>query len=167
LGRIGQPRDVLLIEPFLTHGDQGVRVVSAASLAMLGDERGLGMVIESTYVDDPAVQKSATFALGFFSDPLAGERLLAILDDPNGAWKSYALIAQAERVLRIQSTAEQVSTLDALASGRSRNLAEWAVDRLTDIGNADAAAVLRKVRNRPTPVGAMAERRLSLIGAQP
>jgi HEAT repeat protein len=167
LGRIGQKRDVQLIEPFLNHGDEGARVVAAAALAMLGDERGLALTIEATYLDDPSVQKSATYALGFFSDPLAGERLRAILDDPNGAWKSYALIAQAERVLRRQSVAQQVSTLDGLASGRSRKLAEWAVDRLTDIGNADAATVLRKVRNRPTPVGAMAERRLSVIGAQP
>jgi HEAT repeat protein len=167
LGRLGQRRDLRLIEPFLTHGDHGVRVVAAGALAMLGDEQGLALVIEATYVDDPSVQKSATYALGLFSDSLAGERLQAILDDPDGAWKSYALIARAERLLKTQATAQQVSTLDGLAHGRSRSLAEWAVDRLTDIGNADAAAVLRKVRKRSTPVGAMAERRLSVIGAQP
>lgn len=167
LGGIGQHRDVPLIEPFLTHPDYGVRVVAAAALAMMDDEQGLALVIEATYADDPSVQKSATYALGFFSDPLAGERLQAILDDPQGAWKSYALIARAERLLKTQSTAEQVSTLDGLANGRSRKLAEWAVDRLTDIGNADAAAVLRKVRKRSTPVGAKAERRLEVIGAKP
>lgn len=167
LGRLGQGRDVQLIEPFLVHENYGVRVVAAGSLAMLGDEQGLPLVVEATYVDDPSVQKSATYALGFFSDPLAGERLQAILDDPDGAWKSYALIAQAERLLKTQSIAQQVSALDGFANGRSRNLAEWAVDRLTDIGNADAAAVLRKVRKRSTPVGAKAERRLEVIEAQP
>lgn len=134
---------------------------------MLGDEQGLALVMEATYVDDPSVQKSATYALGLFDDPLAGERLQMILDDPDGAWKSYALIARAERVLRTQSASDRIPTLEGLASGRSRNLAEWAVDRLTDIGNAEAAAVLRRIRTRSTPVGVLAERRLGVIGAQP
>jgi hypothetical protein len=41
------------------------------------------------------------------------------------------------------------------------------VDRLTDIGNADAAAALRTVRDRQTPVGALAERRLRALEATP
>jgi hypothetical protein len=69
--------------------------------------------------------------------------------------------------LSIQSLDEQVVTLDGLAHGRSRTLAEWAVDRLTDIGNADAAAVLRKLRARSTPVGRLAERRVVLLETQP
>jgi HEAT repeat protein len=163
LGRLGQRRDGGLIEPFLGHGDHGVRVVAAGSLAMLDDQRGLDLVIQATTAADPSVQKSATYALGLFAAAAAGQRLAAILGDPQGAWKSYALIALAERRLAIQSSAEQIATLDALARGRSRNLAEWAVDRLTDIGTAEAAEVLRAVRDRQTPVGPMAERRLRLL----
>jgi hypothetical protein len=102
-----------------------------------------------------------------FSDPAAGERVAAILADPNGAWKGYALIAQAERLLARQSLSEQVATLDALAHARSRTASEWAVDRLTDIGTANAVAVLRKVQARSTPVGRLAERRLIVLGLQP
>ena len=167
LGRLGLKRDIGLVAPFLSHGDEGVRVVAAGALGMLKDERGLALIVQATYSVDPAVQKSATYALGLFAAPAAGARLQAILDDPQGAWKSYALIAQAERRLAPQSSAERVRTLDGLASGRSRSLAEFAVDRLTDIGTADAIAVLRKVRSRPSPVGPMAERRLSILGAQP
>lgn len=167
LGRLGQRSDRGLIEPFLVHSDDGVRVVAAGALAMLGDQQGLELVIQATYAADPGVQKSATYGLGFFPAGAAGERLQAILDDPQGAWKSYALVALGERRLAAQTTAEQVATLAALASGRSRTLSEWAVDRLTDIGNADAAAALRKVRDRQTPVGAMAERRLRVLEATP
>lgn len=167
LGRLGQRRDVRLIEPFLAHGDLGVRVVAAGALAMLDEERGLDLVVQATYSADPSAQKSATYALGLFAAAAAGQRLQAILDDPQGAWKSYALIALAERRLATQSTAEQVATLDALARGRSRTLAEWAVDRLTDIGNADAVAVLRRVLEKQTPVGPLAERRLRLLEARP
>jgi HEAT repeat protein len=167
LGRLGQPGDRVVIEPFLVHGDDGVRVVAAGALAMLGDQQGLDLVIQATYAADPGVQKSATYGLGFFPAGAASERLQAILDDPQGAWKSYALVALAERRLAAQTTAEQVATLAALAGARSRTLSEWAVDRLTDIGTADAAAVLRKVRDRPTPVGAMAERRLRVLEATP
>lgn len=166
LGRLGQRRDLHLIEPFLAHGDHGVRVLAAGALAMLDDEQGLDLVLQATHAADPSVQKSATYALGLFAAAAAGQRLEAILGDPQGAWKSYALIALAERRLATQSTAEQIATLDALARGRSRNLAEWAVDRLTDIGNADAAAVLRKVLARQTPVGPMAERRLRVLEAR-
>lgn len=167
LGRLGQRSDRALIEPYLVHGDDGVRVVAAGALAMLGDQQGLEIVIQATYAADPGVQKSATYALGFFPAGAAGERLQAILDDPQGAWKSYALMALGERRLTVESTAEQVATLAALAGGRSRTLSEWAVDRLTDIGNADAVAALRQVRDRQTPVGAMAERRLRALGAAP
>lgn len=167
LGRIGQRRDVANIQPFLAHADHGVRVLAATALAMLGDQRGLDLVLAATQASDPGVQKHATYALGLFSAPQAAARLQAILDDPNGAWKGYALIAQGERTLATQSLTEQVATLDTLAHWRSRTLAEWAVDRLTDIGNAEAIAVLRKVRARTTPVGQLAERRLVVLGVQP
>lgn len=167
LGRLGLRRDVSSIAPFLTHGDENARVVAAGALAILGDERGLDLVLQSTTSADPGAQQSATYALGFFRAAAAGARLQAILDDPNGVWKSYALIAQTERALVTQSATEQIATLDGLAHGRSRTAAEWAVDRLTDIGNADAVAVLRKVRDRQTPVGALAERRLAVLGALP
>jgi HEAT repeat protein len=167
LGRLGLRRDVSLVTPFLAHNDPGVRVVAAGSLAMLGDERGLDLVIAATYSADPSVQKSATYALGLFGSAAAGDRLQAIVDDPNGAWRNYALIGQAERRVRAQSGTAQVATLDALAHGRSRTLAEWAVERLTDIGNADAEKVLRSVSARSTPVGALAQRRLRMLEAQP
>lgn len=167
LGRLGQQADVALIVPFLTHADYGVGVVAAGALAMLGDQRGLDLVIQATYSSDPGLQKSATYALGFFAAPPAGERLQAILADPNGAWKSYALIALAERKLAQQSTAEQIQTLDGLARGRSRTLAEWSVERLTDIGTPAAAAALAKAADRSSPVGGMAARRLNLLEGKP
>lgn len=167
LGRLGDPQDVALIAPFLDHADDGVRIVAAGSLAMLGDERGLDLVIQATHAEDPGVQKNATYALGLFRATAAAERVQAILDDPNGAWRGYALIARAERELAVESTADQIATLDELARGRSRTAAEWAVDRLTDIGDVRAITVLRKVRDKSTPVGVMAERRLKLLGTQP
>jgi hypothetical protein len=167
LGRLGLRSDAKLVEPFLAHPDDNVRVVAAGVLAMLGDERGLDLVVQATYAADPSVRKNATYALGLFRARWAGERLEAILADPQGAWKSYALIAQAERRLAAQSSAERVSTLRGLAGGRSRTLAEWAVDKLTDIGTKDAAAALRSVRDKGTPVGAMAARRLAVIEPQP
>jgi HEAT repeat protein len=167
LARLGQRRDVDLIAALLDHADDGVRIVAAGSLAMLGDERGLDLVIQGTHALDPSVQKSATYALGLFRDVAAAERAQAILADPNGAWKAYALIALAERRLAAESAAEQVATLEGLALGRSRTLAEWAVDRLTDVGDARAADALRRVRDRETPVGAMAERRLKVLEGRP
>jgi hypothetical protein len=88
LGGLGQRRDRALIEPLLAHGDYEMRLTAAAALAMLGEEVGLDLVLDATFADDPAAQKTATYALGFFSAGAAGERLAAILSDPNGAWKS-------------------------------------------------------------------------------
>jgi HEAT repeat protein len=168
LAQLGQARDVHLIAPLLAHADAGVRVVAAGALAMLGDERGLALVLQaSADPTDPGVQKSATYALGLFKADAAAARLQAILADPQGVWKSYALIGLAQRQLAGQSTAEQVTTLDALARGRSRTLAEWSVERLTDIGNADALAALRKARDRSTPVARLAERRVLLLETRP
>jgi HEAT repeat protein len=167
LGRLGQRQDVARIAPFMHHADYGVVVVAAGSLAMLGDERGLDVVVQATYSNDPGVQKSATYALGLFGAAAAGTRLQEIVDDPQGAWKGYALVALGERRLAGQSKAQQVQILDGLARGRSRTLAEWSVDRLTDLGGPEAAAALRKLLDKETPVAALAERRLKLLGAQP
>lgn len=167
LGRLGDKRDIRVIEPFLSHAAYGVVVVAAGSLAMLGDERGLDTVIQATNAADPGVQKSATYALGLFSAAAAGERLQAILRDPQGAWKGYALIALGERRLAAQAPSARAATLESLARGRSRTLAEWAVDRLTDIGDAQAVAALRTLRDKHTPVAAKAERRLLALEAMP
>lgn len=167
LGRLGNRGDVALIKPFLSHGDPGVRVVAGGALAMLGNESGLDLVLQATSSSDPGVQKSATYALGLFASPLAAQRLQAIVDDPQGAWKAYALVGLAERRVASQSNSQRVQTLEALARGRSRTLAEWAVDRLTDIGNADAAAALQNVVSKKTPVGPMAQRRLRVLGVVP
>lgn len=166
LGRLGLQRDVKTIAPFLEHEDVGVRVVAAGALAMLGDERGLDVVLHATDVANPGVQKSATYALGFFTDPVATARLDAILADPDGAWKAYALLARAERALAGQPASRQVELLDEFSQMRSRTVAEWAVDRLTDLEGPEAEAVLRRVSNRPTPVGAIASRRLLARGVQ-
>jgi hypothetical protein len=64
------------------------------------------------------------------------------------------LIAVAQRRMAAQSTVDQIATLDTVANGRSRTAAEWAVERLTDIGDGDAAEVLRRVGERSTPIGA-------------
>ncbi len=168
LGKLGQRSDRRIVEPFLGHADPGVRVVAAGALAMLGDERGLDIVLAATTSSDlPEVQKSATYALGFFRAAAAGDRLQAILDNPYGAWKGYALVAVAERKLATQTAAERVATLEPLVVGRSRTLAEWAVDQLTDIGSPAAVTALRKAQTRSTPVSKLAERRLILLGAQP
>ena len=167
LGKLGQARDVLVIAPFLAHADTGVRVVAAGALAMLGDERGLGLVLQATNDGDPGVQKNATYALGLFNAPAATARLDAILADPQGAWRAYALLAKAEHALAGQTPTQQLALLDEFSQMHSRTVAEWAVDRLTDLGGSGAADVLRRVSNRPTPVGRLAARRLAAMESQP
>ncbi len=167
IGRIGLRRDRGLVRSFLAHQEHGIRVIAAGALAMLGDEQAIDLVLEATHSDNPSVQKSATYALGLFAADVAGVRLQEILDDPFGAWKSYAVIAAAERRLAQQAPADRVQALGVLAQGRSRTAAEWAVERLTDIGGTESAAILRKVQERETPVARKAARRLLLIEARP
>ena len=165
LGKLGDARDVATIAGFLGHGDAGVRVVAAGALAMLGDERGLAIALQATGDPDPGVQKSATYALGFFTAPAAAAKLDAIIADPQADWRAYALLAKAERALAGQPPAQQVALLDEFAQMRSRTVAEWAVDRLTDLGGADAAAALRRATKRSTPVAGLAARRLRALEA--
>lgn len=167
LGKLGEARDVRTIAPFLGHADPGVRVVAAGALAMLGDERGLALVLQATGDADPGVQKNATYALGFFAAAAAAAKLDAIIADPQASWRAYALLGKAERALVGQPAAQQLALLDQFAQMRSRTVAEWAVDKLTDLGGSGAAAVLRRVSNRPTPVGGLAARRLHLLEPQP
>jgi hypothetical protein len=134
---------------------------------MLGDERGLAIVLQAIADPDPGVQKTATYALGFFAAPAAAAQLDAIIADPQASWRAYALLAKAERALVGKTAAQQAALLDEFAQMRSRTVAEWAVDRLTDLGGPDAAAALRRATKRTTPVAGLAARRLRALEARP
>lgn len=160
LGRVGRTADRSRIAPFLEHGNESVRVTAAGSLAMLGDESALDAVLLASHSIDPGAQKTAVFALGLFADARAGERLAAILADPHGPWKAWALVAEANRSLRGRDAAARATALEALAfDRRSRTLAEWAVDELSAEDTPEAAAALQRAGGRGGLIGDKAGRR--------
>ena len=143
-------RDIHVIEPFLAHADTGVRVVAAGALAMLGDERGLALVLAGD--DDrgpPASRRTRPTRSASSPRRAAG----AAPSDPRrsaGRLARYALLATGRA--RAGGADAGAATRDArrvLADGRSRTVAEWAVDRLTDLGDSGAADVLRRRQQAP------------------
>ena len=85
-----------------------------------------------------------------------------ILGDPNGRWKSYAVIASAQQDRRLQSQQEGVAALDGLARGRDRLVAMWALDELADSPAPEATQVLQQLAGRPGPRGDAARIRLQV-----
>ncbi len=162
LGKLGANADVARLRPFLNDADESVRVVAAGSLAMLGDLEGQDLLLEATHSGNPMAQKNATYALGFVDTPAATARLQEILDDPQGHWKSYAAMALAQQDLAIAPPDMQAQQLAKLAGGQDRQVTDWALERLTDLGTPEAVAETAKLANRAGRVGWRAQLQLAL-----
>ncbi len=164
LGELGTAGDAALVRPLLSHAYQDIRVMAAGALGMLGDSAGEEILLAASRGADPWTQKQATFALGYLGSPAATARLHEILDDPFAQWKSYAAMGVALQQLRVQSPPEQVATLDALARGQDRLVADWALDRLVDLGTPQATQGLATLAGQAGGLGARANRRLKASG---
>lgn len=160
LGKVGATPDLTLLRPYLADSDEAVRVIAATAMAMLGSGEGEDVLLAATRSDNPMAQKDATGALGYLSSTTARERLEQILNDPDGAWKSYAIIAQALQATAAASTHEQAATLETLARSGNRVVASWALDELTDSPSSESTAAIRRLSTRPSRIGRRAQLRL-------
>jgi HEAT repeat protein len=148
LGTLGDASDVSALRPLLAHADLSVRVVAAGALAMLDNGEGEDILLAAVDAGDPIAQRNATFALGYLDTPDAQARLEAILADPNGRWRSEALMALTQRQRRQLGAAGQVAVLMQLASGRDRQAAMWAVEELSDLATPAASQALASIGAR-------------------
>jgi HEAT repeat protein len=162
IGKLGTAGDRGLVRPLLAHPDEGVRVMAAGALAMLGSAGGQDVLLDATERDDPGAQKNATYALGFLGTPEATARLNEILADPNGQWKSYAVMALAQHERASQSPPQQAATLERLARGRDRLVAGWALDELTDLPVPEAVQVIQQLASGKGVLGEKARFRLKV-----
>lgn len=160
LGKMGSGEDVALLRPYLAHQDESVRVTAAGALAMLGNGEGEDILLAATRSNNPAAQREATGVLGYLPTNNARTRLQEIIDDPNGAWKSYALIARAIQSQRTVSAADKAASLETLARSGNRIVASWALDELSDAPTPEATAAIRRLSTRPSRIGRRAQLRL-------
>lgn len=146
IGRIGGTSDVSLLQRFLAHDDESVRCDAAGAMALLGNYQGQDILLECTYSDNPAVQKEATYCLGFINTPASREKLEQILDDPAGKWKSYARIAIAQQEIDNVNEMDKVGLLKALTEdSTNKRLSAWAVDRLAELNDRQSREILQKI----------------------
>ncbi len=166
LGKVGAARDLALLRPYLADSDESVRVIAAGVMAMLGNGEGEDILLAATHSNNPIAQKDATGALGYLSSTTARQRLEEILQDPDGAWKSYAAIALAIQAGAGASSRQQAAALETLAHSGNRVVASWALDELTDSPSADSTAALRRLSTRPSRIGRRAQLRLRVKEGQ-
>jgi hypothetical protein len=162
LGKFGTPADIALLRPFLSDADETVRVIAAGALAMHGNIEGQDFLLEALQSSDPLAQKNATFALGYLGTPEAQQAITRILADPNGHWKSYALMAQTVQQRRTQTPPQAVASLEGLVRGHDQVAATWALDELTDMTDPGAAQALRRLSVPPGRFAAAAQIRIKI-----
>lgn len=160
LGKMGSVGDVAALRPYLAHEDETVRVTAAGAMAMLGNGEGEDILLAATHSSTPAAQREATGVLGYLPTSSVRARLQEIVDDPNGAWKSYALIAQAIQLQRTVSAADRAASLETMARSGNRAVASWALDELSDASGPEATEAIRRLSTRPSRVGRRAQLRL-------
>jgi HEAT repeat protein len=164
LGRLGDASDRALLRPFLSDADESVRVHAAGALGMLGSDAGLDTLLAAIDGDNPVAQKNATYALGFIADPRARQRLEDILAATDGRWKSYALMALAERDIAAAPPELQAAYLGRLAERRDRTVSAWCLDRLAELGTPEAAAETARLAGTGGRLGELAKLHRALQG---
>lgn len=166
LGTLGTSQDISAIRNFLSDSDESVQVNAAAAMALLGNYQGQDILLAATQSSSSGVKKEATYSLGFFDTTEAKDRLQEILSDPNGQWKSYAKIALVQQELLNKAIAQQLIILEATANDSNQRVAEWAVEKISDIDVPQGNAILRKVEQNNTKVGRRAKRILKIKEAR-
>jgi HEAT repeat protein len=164
LGKLGNAGDIPLLRSYLNDGNESVRVHAAAALGMRGSDEGLDTLLGAIDGVNPVAQKNATYALGFIADAKARERLEAILADPYGRWRSYALMALAERDIAAAPPALQAAYLGRLAERRDRTVSAWCLERLAELGTPEAAAETARLSGAGGRLGELATLHRTLQG---
>jgi hypothetical protein len=131
---------------------------------MRGSDEGLDILLAAIDGTNPVAQKNATYALGFITEAQARQRLEAIVADPYGRWRSYAVMALAERDIAAAAPAQQASYLGHLAEQRDRTVAAWSLDRLAELGSAEAAAEIDRLSRGGGRLGQLAALHRALQG---
>jgi len=166
LAALGNPSDITILEKFLSHADESVRIVAAGGLALLGDYQAQDILLAASDSSSPIAKKEATYLLGFVNTAKAKGRLVDIINDPDGQWKSYAKMALAQHELRNKSIAQQLGILETLANDKNPRVGQWAVEKLADMSSPQANAILRKVEKYDNRPGRKAKRILSIRGVK-
>ena len=164
LGALGNTRDIAILEKFLSYADESVRIIAAAGMALLGDYRGQDILLVGTDSSSSIVKKEAIYSLGFVNTAKAKDKLQGIIDDPDGQWKSYAVIGLAQHELRNNSIGQQLNILETLINGKNQRVGRWAVEKLADMNSPQGDAILWKIEKYNNPTGRKAKQILSVRG---
>jgi ParB family chromosome partitioning protein len=119
----------------------------ARGLAVLGDPRAFGLLLQLSREEDPAARAEVCRALAALDDPRAGDRLRSLLFDPEAAVRDAAFSALA----RLQAA-------DPLASAEAGLNAAF-----EDVCRRGLDVLVRVLREAPTE-GGQAGRGLDLLG---
>lgn len=164
LGRLDSREDIPIIRSCLSNSDESVRVNAAVALAMLGSTEGQELLLQSTRSFNPMVRKEATHSLGYLNTSKARNRLLEIINDPQGEWKSYAQISIAHQQLLGRAPWERVEYLSSMVKHENQRVAEWAIDRLGEIDDPESYALLKSISMEDSEIGHKAQRQLKARG---
>ena len=163
LGKTGSAKDIAVLKPYLSISDESVRVDAAGAMALLGSADGLQILLDGVDSDSPAVQKEATYLLGFLNIPATTERLERILADPAGRWKSYARIALVLQTLNGKSDDDKVQLLkDVVTDEENTRVSKWAVEQLSNLNTSKSRQVLQDIADSKGRLALQAERILKV-----
>ena len=161
IGKTGSAKDITVLKSYLFYSDESVRVDAAGAMALLGNASGLQILLDGVDSDNPAVQKEATYLLGFLNVPAATERLEQILATPEGRWKSYAGIALLQQTLNGKNDNEKLQLLiDVVASEKNTRVFKWAAEQLSNLNTPQSRQILQEVAELQGPLGRQARRLL-------
>ncbi len=159
LGELGSKDDIAMIVPFMAHNEENVRILSACSVAMLGNQVGEKILMDGTYSDDNEAKKNSTYCLGYVQSDRSEKRLNEILADPQGEWKSYALIALTQqRLTAALSSSAKNALLASTANTSDSIVSEWAMEKLWRLGSTDGLSLLRQLAEEKGRAGERADR---------
>ena len=138
LGEIGDPRATLPLVGKLADASSGISEQAATALGKIGDKSALPALAAAAQLGPPTRRLAAMEALGRLSDGSVTEILSVLLRDPDGAIRTAAIRALAER----EDPAGLPSLLEQLAREQEPSNLAVLADALGRLGEPEAAPAL-------------------------
>ena len=161
-GSSGRANAADLVRPHLRSENISVRVNAAIALAKLGSMEAMGTILEGLQGANMQARREATYGLGFF----AAERqkatvaAQAIIDNPDGLWKSEAGISLLR--LELGAAKDKLELLSTASKAGAPRVQAWAIQEIARLGEKESEAWLRQRSTTDDPLGRFAGLQLLL-----
>ncbi len=164
LGYLKNKDAIPQVKAALADPEQYTRILAATALGALENHDGLDEALNGTRSDNQTLVYISIQALGMIGDPKALPRLEELIRG-SASWNSEIELTKKQIAYANVAPEKRIDVLRGHLEDPYRNVAEWAVTTLADLGTPESISLLEeKARAGKSRTGELAQRKLKMLG---